>query len=240
MGKRKQAPHWVILLAFTFLASGCGGSQTPAMAPEDIITRSASRMTSHTGFEFLVERTGEPAFLDLEKTISFRRAEGQFISPDRAYTRVRVITPGVVVEMQIISIADSQWETNLLTGQWQASDPVYSFNPSLLFNPETGIPSILSHELGTPTWLGLQELPELPGKQLYALEADLQGKTASQMTFGMIDDENLDVKMWIDPDTFDLNRVILTDPADPGDKEDTVWQIDFWNFDGTFDIRPPY
>jgi hypothetical protein len=239
MGNTKQRLHLVVLLGFMFLAAGCGGSETPFISPAEIIARSASRMAAHTGFEFLVERTGEPAFLDLEGTISFRRAEGQFVSPDRAHTKVRVITPGLVAEMQIVSIGDSQWETNLLTGQWQPSDPIYSFNPSLLFNPEKGIPSVLARELTAPTMLGLEELPEIPGKQLYVLGAALQGATANQMTFGMIDNENLSLKLWIDPDTFDLYRVILIDPADAGDQEDTAWQIDFWNFDGAFDIKPP-
>jgi len=240
MGKIKHRLHIVVLLALTFLAAGCGGLETPFISPEDIIARSASRMAAHTGFEFLVQRTGEPVFLDLEETISFRRAEGQFLSPDQAHAKVRVITPGLVSEVEIISIGDSQWETNLLTGQWQPSDPIYSFNPSLLFNPEKGIPVILARELTGPTLLGLEELPEIPGKDLYKLGAALQGATAYQMTFGMIDNENLSLNLWIDPDTFDLYRVVLVDPADAADKEDTIWQIDFWNFDGAFDIKPPY
>lgn len=196
-------------------------------------------MASLEGFEFLIERSGEPVFLDYEGTISFRRAEGQFTSPDRVNTSVRVILPGLVTEVQIISVEGTQWETNLLTGEWQASDPRYSFNPSLLFSPETGIPAVLAHELTDPALLGMQEIPEVPGKKLYALETVMQGDSAYQMTFGMIDNEPLRVKLWIDPVTFDLYRVLLVDPANPGDEEDTLWQIDFWSFGSTFQIEPP-
>lgn len=196
-------------------------------------------MASLEGFEFLIERSGEPVFLDYEGTISFRRAEGQFTFPDRVNTSVRVILPGLVTEVQIISVEGTQWETNLLTGEWQASDPRYSFNPSLLFSPETGIPAVLAHELADPALLGMQEIPEVPGKKLYALETVMQGDSAYQMTFGMIDNEPLRVKLWIDPVTFDLYRVLLADPANPGDEEDTLWQIDFWSFGSTFQIEPP-
>lgn len=196
-------------------------------------------MASLEGFEFLIERSGEPVFLDYEGTISFRRAEGQFTSPDRVNTSVRVILPGLVTEVQIISVEGTQWETNLLTGEWQASDPRYSFNPSLLFSPETGIPAVLAHELTDPVLLGMEEIPEVPGKKLYALETVMQGDSAYQMTFGMIDNEPLRVKLWIDPVTFDLYRVLLVDPANPGDEEDTLWQIDFWSFGSTFQIEPP-
>lgn len=196
-------------------------------------------MASLAGFEFLIERSGEPVFLNYEETISFRRAEGKFTSPNRVHTNVRVIAPGLVTEVQIISVEGTQWETNLLTGDWQASDPRYSFNPSLLFNPETGIPSILSHELTNLTLLEMEEIPEVPGRKLNVIESVMQGATAYQMTFGMIDNEPLRVKLWVDPVTFDLYRVVLVDPADPGDQQATTWQIDFWSFGSTFEIEPP-
>jgi hypothetical protein len=150
-----------------------------------------------------------------------------------------VIAPGLVTEVQIISIEGKQWETNLVSGQWQPSDPRYTFNPALLFNAENGIPFVLAQELMNPVLLGIEELPEIPGEKLYALEASLQGESAYQMTFGMIDRETLHIKLWVKPDTFDLYRFVLIDPADPGDEEDTTWQIDFWNFGDTLEIKEP-
>jgi hypothetical protein len=178
-------------------------------------------------------------FLDYAETISFRRAEGQFTAPDHVYSKIRVIAPGIVTEVQIISIGGDQWETNLLTGEWLASDPVYSFNTSRIFDPETGIPDILAGDLTGLVMLGVEELPETPGEKLYALEASLQGDRAYQMTYGMIDADPLKLKIWIAPESFDLHRIILIDPADPGDDEDTLWQIDFWNFNQTFLIEKP-
>jgi hypothetical protein len=235
----KRTGVWAGLIMFGVLLASCRASQFEQLPPNEIISRSAGRMASLAGFEFLIERSGEPVFLDYEGTISFRRAEGQFTSPDRVNTSVRVILPGLVTEVQIISVEGTQWETNLLTGEWQASDPRYSFNPSLLFSPETGIPAVLAHELTNPALLGMEEIPEVPGKKLYALETVMQGDSAYQITFGMIDNEPLRVKLWIDPVTFDLYRVLLVDPANPGDEEDTLWQIDFWSFGSTFQIEPP-
>lgn len=236
----KHIGVWAGLIIVGGLLAGCRASQFEQLTPNEIISRSANRMASLAGFEFVIERSGEPVFLDYEGTISFRRAEGKFSSPDRVYTRVRVIMPGLVTEVQIISVQGTQWETNLLTGEWQASDPRYSFNPSLLFSSETGIPAILAHELTDPILLDdLEEIPEVPGKKLYAIETVMQGDSAYQMTFGMIDNEPLRVKLWVDPVSFDLFRVLLVDPANPGDEEDTAWQIDFWNFGSEFEIEPP-
>ncbi len=235
----KRISIWAGLIVLGVFLAACRASQVEQLTAAEIISRAAERMTGLSGFEFLIERSGQPVYLDYEGTISFRRAEGKFTSPDRVYTKVRVILPGLVTEVQITSVEGTQWETNLLTGEWQASDPRYSFNPSLLFNPETGIPAVLAHELTDVQLLGLQELPEVPGRKLYALETVMQGERAYQMTFGMIDNQPLRVKLWIDPSSFELYRLVLVDPADPGDQEDTVWQIDFWNFGKKFEIEPP-
>ncbi len=235
----KRISLWAGWIILGILLTGCHTSQLEQLTPNQIISQSAERMAGLKGFEFLIERSGEPVFLDYQETISFRRAEGKFTSPDRVYASVRVIAPALVTEVQIISIGTTQWETNLLTGQWQVSDPRYSFNPSLLFNPETGIPIVLARELTDARLLDMEEIPEVPGKRLYVIETVMQGERAYQMTFGMIDNEPLHVKLWIDPTTFDLYRIILVDPANPGDQQDTTWQIDFWSFGNKFEIEPP-
>ena len=239
MDSTKRLFKYIFLTLIGVLFSGCVNSQVEQISPEDIISRSADRMATVAGFEFLIERTGDPVFLDINETISFRRAEGEFNSPDHVSSTVRIIAPGLVTEVQIISIGVMQWETNILTGQWQASDPVYSFNTSRIFDPEFGIPAILDNDLTDMNVTGVEELPEVPGKKLYALDASLQGDHAYEMTYGMIDNDLLKVLLWVAPESFDLYRIILIDPADPGDHNDTVWQIDFWNFDMTFDIKNP-
>ena len=221
------------------LAAGCGKTQLEDLTAEEIISRSSDRMTGLAGFEFLIERTGEPVFLDYAETISFRRAEGKFVSPDQLYANVRIIAPGLVTEVRIIQIEDEQWETNLLTGEWQPTDPRYHIDLNLLFDAENGIPAVLKTDLLNPTLVGFEELPEIPGKDLYAIEADLEGERATQMSYGMIDNEKLSAKVWVDPDSFDLHRIKIVDPADPGDEEDTIWQFDFWSFGTNFEIEKP-
>jgi outer membrane lipoprotein-sorting protein len=227
--------YFTILL----LLVGCSNAQTSQLTAPEIITRSSERMTSLKGFEFVIERSGEPVFLDYDEIIAFRRAEGQFTSPDRVSAKVRVIAPGIVSDVQIISLTGVQWETNFLTGKWQETDPLYSFNPSLLFDPKTGIQSILANNLIDPVLLKDEELVEIPGKKLYAIEANLQGDQAYQLSLGLIDNDKLKVKIWIDKKTYDLHRILIIDPLNPGDNEDTTWQIDFWNFGTTFQIEKP-
>jgi hypothetical protein len=226
----------IFLFILTF--AGCKAS-IAQLPPGEIIARSSERMNSLKGFEFLVERSGAPAYLDLDKTVTFRRAEGRFTAPDRVHATVRVIAPALVTDVQVMSIGGGLWATNLFSGAWQVSDPRYEFNPSRLFDREIGIQAVLEQDLIDVTLRGLEELPEIPGKTFYALEATLQGDGAYEMTYGLIDKDTMHVQIWIAPEQFDIYRVILVDPADPGEEEDTTWQIDFWSFDERFDIQPP-
>jgi hypothetical protein len=225
--------------AALMLLVGCVGRQIEELPAEEILARSAERMRELDGFHYLIERSGAPAFLDYGETISFRRAEGDYMLPDRVIAEVRVIAPGIVAEVTIISIGDTQWETHLLTGEWQIVPQEYAFQPQILLHPDTGIQVVVERDLQSLSYAGIDEIEEMPGFPLYKLHGTLEGEGAYYATYGMIDKEPLDVQMWIAPGTFELHRVIVIDPADPGEDEDTVWQIDFWDFDKTIEIEAP-
>ena len=227
---------FVVFLLLTL--TGCT-KPTPIRLPsQEIITRTASRMKGLDGFHFLIQREGAPAYLDYAGTIAFRRAEGDFVSPDQAQATVRVITPGLVAEIRIIALAENYWETNLLTGEWQALPPNMGFNPAVLFDPVIGFQSILESDLFNLTLQPDEELEEAPGKTFYVLAGDLKGERLYEMSYGMIGPDQLTVKMWVDPGTFDLYRTLITDPP-AGAGESTLWQVDFWDFGKVADIRPP-
>lgn len=229
------------ILSMVMMLGGCSGEATPTreIPPEEIIDLSLKQFGEMSGFEFQVERTGEPAFIDVDNSISFRRAEGVFVFPNKVETTVRVIAPGIVTEIEIIVIGESQWETNLLTGEWQEAELTYGFNLAALFNPEIGIQSILATDLQAVELLGMEELEELPGLKLYAMAAVMEGDRVHDVTYGMIDKDTLDVKLWIQPGSYELHKIIMIDPADEGEEEDTVWEIEFWNFDKEFQIIAP-
>jgi len=231
--------HWGIAnLVLVLQLFGCS-TRPPLLPASEILARSVDRMSAQSGFEFLITRSGAPAFLNVYERIAFRRAEGQYVAPDRVSASVRVIAPGLVTDVQIISIGDDQWETNYITGDWQVSDPRYTFNPLRLFDPLNGIPAILTDELHEPLLVGLEEIPEVPGKTLYAITATVDGARPSDMTFGMIEPVPLETKIWIDPELFDVYRIFITSPGQTDEAEDAFWQIDFWNFNGSFSIGNP-
>lgn len=216
----------------------CGQAAPEALPPEEIIARSVERMTGLDSFHFVIDRSGAPAYLDDEESLSFSRAEGDFIAPDRATADIRVIAPGLVAELSIIAIGEDYWETNLLSGQWQALPTGAGFNPAVLFDPQRGLQPVLENDLTDLQLAGVAELDELPGQKLYRLTGRVAGENLVAMSYAMIGPQPMDIQLWIAPQTFELYRILITEPtADPADP--TIWQLDFWNFNTPVTIAPP-
>ncbi|HNB50852.1 MAG TPA: LppX_LprAFG lipoprotein [Anaerolineales bacterium] len=211
----------------------------PELPPQDIITQAADRMKAAPGFHFVIDRQGAPAFLDPDQTLSFRRAEGDYVAPDRAKASVRVIAPGIVAEIQAVAIGERYWETNFLTGEWQELPAELAFNPAILFDPETGLQPILLADLTNLTLNGVVELDDLPGLSLYHLTGTLDTTHLYDLSYTLIGPAPVQTEIWIAPDTFDLYRILLTEPAPAAGGEPTIWQVDFWNIGEVVEISPP-
>lgn len=228
-------------LALLFLILAPGACRQPSLADlpaEEIVARAAARMNALDGFRFAIDRSGGPAFLDPDETISFRRAEGYYVAPDRAQATVRIITPGLVTEVNVISIDETQWQTNIMSTEWQQLPPNWGFNPAVLFDAEIGIQSILAADLGDMQLLEPETLADGPDGLLYAISGQLDGGRIYEMSYGLIGPERLQVQLWIAPETFELAQALITE-ANSGAEEPSIWQVTFGEFGRVVDIKPP-
>ena len=229
---------WYFLLLFGLFLSACGIAAPEVLPPEEIIAHTTQRMAGLPGFHFLLERSGHPAYIDANETIAFRRAEGDYVAPDSARANVRVITPGLIAEVKMVGIGEDYWETNFLTGEWDRYPIDQGFNPAVLFDSESGFQMVLENDLSELRFIGFEELEEMPGKSLYALQGTVAGERLYKMSYGMIGPDTMQISLWIDPDKFDIYRVLVIDPTN-NPTDPTLWTFDFWNFGETADIKPP-
>lgn len=230
--------RYLLLTLLLLLLASCKSEQAPPPAAEQILAQSAQRMQSLKGFQVSIDRDGAPAFLDYEQTLSLSRLSGHFVAPDRIQAVVRVIAPGIVVEVDVVSIGKIQWQTNVITGQWEQLPEEWGFNPATLLEGESGLPAILIADLSALQLSEGAELEEMPGKKMYFLQGTLAGETLYDLSNWLIGPGPMDAQIWIDPETYDLHRAILTEHAGDPDLERT-WQIDFWDFDSVIEIEPP-
>jgi len=233
-----------LLMLLAWLSVACNKPEPPPPPPEEILSRAAARMKSLQGFHFLIDRSGAPAYLNAEQTIAFAQAEGEFYAPDQATATIRVILPGLVAEVSMVALGDEYWESGLLTSQWEKLPPGAGFNPATLFDPQSGFQEILRQDLQDIRYEGLQELPELPGQTYYALSGRLEGERLFELSYGLMGPQSMDVNVWIAPETFEVHRVLVAEPlqpgvSDPSGESSTRWQIDFWDFNQVEAVSPP-
>jgi hypothetical protein len=230
---------WISLFLILFtllLISGC--SSAKSLTPEEIILKSAEQMKATTGFKFLFDRTGAPAYIDAYQTYSLSQLEGAYAAPDKVQATVRVVAAGIVAEVDIISIGADQWQTNVITGKWEKLPETYGFNPSRLLDTGIGLPAIIGTDISNLVLGEQEELEAMPGKKLYTITGDLAGEKLNELSYGLLGPEAMTVKLWIDPETFDLYRTVITEF--PGDaQKETVWTIDFWDFNVVEEITAP-
>lgn len=74
--------------------------------------------------------------------IQIRSADGDVLMPDKVKASANVLLSGQVVAIELVSIGDTQYITDPITGQWRVVKGV--LNASTLTDPNTGIISLAS------------------------------------------------------------------------------------------------
>jgi hypothetical protein len=227
----------LLWLCLNLLLTACAGVPTPLPSAQALLDQSAQAMQALRSAHFVVERTGAPAYVDEGNTLIFRRAEGDFATPDQARAAVRVIGAAFVADVNVVALGDRYWETNPLTGAW-GNYSGFGYNPAALFNPETGLPALMRLDLTNLRLVGVEQLEDFPGEKLFHLAAEAPGEHASAMTAGLVGRGRVTLEWWIQPQTGYTLRLRVVEPeTDP--KDPTVWVVDFDSFDKPVTLTPP-
>lgn len=230
----------LLLICLILATAACQSNDTPEISAEEIILNAANRMTETAGFRFRIAQDGAFVYVDPDGILALRSAEGVYAAPDKTAASVKIIAPGFITDVDIISIGETQWQTNVLTQAWEELPPDWGFNPTVLFDSEMGLQTIIAQDLQDVQLVGTENLSESggPDADLYKITATVAGDRLQTMSNGLIGNQPAAVTMWIQPDTFELVRIVLDEPV-PDAEESSHWQVDFANYDEVVEIEPP-
>ncbi|HLK53248.1 MAG TPA: LppX_LprAFG lipoprotein, partial [Candidatus Angelobacter sp.] len=112
----------------------------PKPTAQQLITAVQKNFRTVTAFHVVmkVENLGTAP----DGTIQIRSADGDVVMPDKVKASANVLLSGQVVGVELVSIGDTQYITDPITGQWRVVKGV--LNASTLTNPDTGIVSLAS------------------------------------------------------------------------------------------------
>lgn len=210
----------------------------PTLPPEQVVQNAAERMNGMAGFHFVIERDGAPAFVDPpDNVFAFRRAEGDYASPDRARAVVRIIGPGLITDVSVVTVAEIQWQTNPLTGNWEELPPNWGFDPTVLFDDEVGLQSVLDEDMSELVLVGIEGMEDGENGRFYHITGTIAGDRLYEMSGTLIGPATVEAELWIAPETFELVRAVIVEPEA---EEPSIWQVDFSAFDQIVEIEPPH
>jgi hypothetical protein len=231
--------RFVVMLLVLLVACTTEPTAVPTATPqpEVVAERAALAFEQIATLHFTLEQSGVPVTIDASQTIAFRSAEGDFVAPDRLQATIKVAAGNLISEIRIVTIGEEGWMTNLFTGQWESLPAGWELDPAALFEPETGIPDLLTQELedvGLAGPLTVEGLPDVA----WQLSGRAQTGQLEAMSGGLLPAEPANVDVWIDPVSNLIYRLRLVLPeSDP--TEPTELLLNLSQFDEAITIEPP-
>jgi hypothetical protein len=237
-----------VMMAVLALAAGCSSSgddvEAAERSAEEILTASSAAMAEVETVSFTIEQTGADLYIDEAGILAFQGADGRFARPASADALVTVAASGFTTETGVVAIGGEVWFTNPLTGIWSEAPEGLNFDPASVFDPDDGLPAMLSEVAPTAELVEEAEGTEgsdstgseVPGPEgTLHLVASVGADRVSVLTAGLTT-EQTDVELWIDPET-DLIVEIRFDLA----TEDGIsnWRMTVSDYGAEVVIEPP-
>lgn len=232
---RRPSPLFLLALALVAALAACGGgSPTPAVGTQEVLTRVAQRLDAVRSVHFTAAIDGT-AFIDDARTVQLRSAEGDIAVPDTMRTRITIAAGAANVDVSLISLGGDKYQTNLLTGQWEPAGAGFDYSPTVLFDQGRGLSSVAGK---------LREVERLPdetvdGQAAHHLRGKVDRAAIAPLTSGAIEGDPVTAELWIAKDSSDLLKLVLTEPPTANKAKPTTWTLTLSKYDQPVTIAKP-
>jgi hypothetical protein len=218
----------------------CGPSENDAITPEPTPTAAAllelasKRLGETSTVHFALEVEGE-TYIDAGRNIRLLGAEGDLERPDRVRTTFQAEVMDRAISLQLITVGEKSWTTNILTGEWENAPMEFAYQPDILFSTQDGIGPVMGRVEGVQRL----EDEEIEGQPTYHLRATVDESVVGPLTYYTITGSPVTVDLWIDQETQDLLRAQLSEPPGPERPNPAVWTLNLTHHGEEISIEPP-
>ena len=219
-------------------ACGQAGNEaaTPELtpAPAALLEMASKRLAETQSVHFALDVQGE-TFIDTGRNIRLLGAEGDLRRPDRVRTAFQAEVMDRAISLQLITIGEKSWTTNILTGEWDNAPLEFAYQPDVLFSTQDGIGPVM----GRVQNVGRLEDEEIEGGLTYHLRATVDQSVVGPLTYYTITGSPVTVDLWIDQESHDLVRARLSEPPGPERPNPAVWTLNLSHHGQDVSIEPP-
>lgn len=207
---------------------------SPTPTPAGLLEQASRRLADTQTVRFALDIEGD-TFVDPNRTIRLLAATGELRRPDRVRTEFQAEVLGRAITLQLITVGEDTWLTNILTGEWGLAPVEFAYRPDVLFNNQNGIGPIM----GRVERVRRLDDQEVDGRPAYHLQAEVEESVIGPLTYYTLKGSPVTVDLWIDRETGDLLRARLSEPADAVKANPAVWTLDLSRHDQPVTIEPP-
>jgi hypothetical protein len=199
-----------------------------------LLAAASARLAETPSVHFTLGVEGE-TFIDSGGTIRLVGAEGDLVRPDRVRTTFQAEILGRTISLQLITIGDKSWTTNVLTGDWEVAPVEFAYRPGILFSTQDGIGPVM----GRVENVERLEDEEIDGRPVYHLQSVVDQSVVGPLTYNTIRGSPVTVDLWIDRETNDLLRARMSEPPGDDRPHPAVWTLDLSHHGEDVAIEPP-
>jgi lipoprotein LprG len=209
-----------------------GAVADPNADPAAITAASAEAMSGVESVEFTLRREGASIFIDEFERIALDSLRGQFSVPGRAQAELQVtVNDNLATRLGAVAIDDEVWISNPVTGDFETLPAGYDIDPSKFFDPENGWQPLLVN-LQDVALVGIDDR----GGERYHITGTAPAEQVSDITVGLVQDQDVDVELWIHPDTKLVTAAAFETTIDDATSQ---WELELGRYGDTFEIEPP-
>ncbi|WP_298819974.1 LppX_LprAFG lipoprotein [Chloroflexus sp.] len=235
----KHGLRWIVA-SFVLWLTACGGvaappTPTPTPDPRALAAAIGQATQNSQSAHFRIAISGKPVALDASGVTILNSIEGDLRRPDAVLSILSITLGNAIGEIRTVSLAGKQYATNPITRQWMCLQPGSTFDPAILFAPDTGIESLLATSFTDVTLVGIEEIN---GQPHYHLRGTLPEEKLRAISLNLLGAGPVTTDLWADQSTMRASRVVLIDTATDATNPST-WTIEFSEYDKTVDVREP-
>jgi hypothetical protein len=201
----------------------------------ELLAAASKQLAEVQAMHFTLDVEGE-TLIDDTGAIRLESAEGDMARPDKVAVEFRVSIFGAgSVSIRMITIGDTSWTTDLITGNWGDAPPEFGYNPSVLYDNQDGLGPVM----GKLSNARIEDSEEVNDRQAYLVSGTVESVTISTLTADTMGGDEVAIRLWLDEETNDILRVKLKEGDVEGKDEPATWTLNLSNFNQEVSIEPP-
>ena len=204
-------------------------------AATELLKKASARLAEDDTMHFTLEIDGD-TWIEESHSIQLKSAKGDLARPDKVSVEFKVTLLGAgTVTIKMITIGDTSWTTDLITGRWGEAPPEFGYNPAVLYDNQNGLGPVAG-KLSDTSVEGSEKIDDHECDHVAGYAAQ---DVINPLTAGTMGGDRVKVELWLDKETSDMRRVKLTEPNNVDNDHPATWTLNLTKFNEKVTIEDP-